>query len=82
MKIALEPTPAIAQLEVPGGGSIPARIWQGVDEHGVEVHAYVTHVAVAKTYPPEVHERFARELQETAPLRPTLGAIDMRFIVD
>lgn len=82
MKLTLEPTPVIAELEVPGGGVLPARVWQGVDEHGVEVHAYVTRVGVANFYPPHVHERFAEELQAAAPLRPAPRAYDMRFFVD
>jgi len=46
VKLILEPTDKIVELRI-GDAVVPARIWQGESDAGIEVHAYITRVAVA-----------------------------------
>jgi hypothetical protein len=41
MKVTLESTSDHQILKTPDG-SVPARVWKGVTESGIAVHAYVT----------------------------------------
>jgi hypothetical protein len=73
MKVTLTSTDKIVHLN-----GVPARIWQGTTENGVELHAYITRVAV-------VHDadatEFERDLQECEAPRADLGAIPLRLIL-
>lgn len=69
MKITIESTDKIVHLN-----GTPARIWQGHTEAGVEVHCYVTRIAIANDVPVAVKAQFARELQEHAAQRSALSA--------
>lgn len=80
MKITLEPTEKIVQLR-PADGPLSARIWQGVDDQGAPVHAYVVRIAAADSQPLEVHARFAAALLECVPARPDVAAIPLRLII-
>lgn len=60
MKITIEPTTKVIDI----GGGLQARVWEGRTESGTEVHLLITRVAVPKDAPPEVHQRFERELTE------------------
>lgn len=64
MKLTFESTDKIVQLHILGG-RCPARIWQGVTKDEILVDAYITRVAVPQGAPAAVHDRFAREPQET-----------------
>lgn len=66
MKLTLTPTAQIVTLHDSGlfGATVQARIWEGADDQGTPLHVYIVRVAVHEDEPPEVHERFARELQE------------------
>lgn len=77
MKVTLENTDRIVELVV-NGRTVPARIWQGQTETGVEVHAYITRIAVGKDADAS---QFERELQSTAPLRPELSVIPTRLVL-
>ena len=44
MKVQLESTTKIVQLHTETG-VVPARIWEGVTENGIKVHAYITRIA-------------------------------------
>ena len=81
MKITIENTDKLVELAI-GGAQVPARVWQGETESGVQVHCFVTRIAVPLDAPAEVQEQFERELQQTAPLRPELRAYDFRYFVD
>lgn len=71
MQITLTPTEQIVTLiEGVSGAVIQARIWEGIDEQGTAIHAYIVRVAVHEDEPQSVHERFGRELQECAKPRP------------
>lgn len=61
MKITLENTSSIVNFN-----GVAARVWEGHDEHGTRVVAFVARIAVDKREPTEAHERFERELRETA----------------
>ena len=76
MKITIESTDKIVTLN-----GVPARIWQGKTDSGVELHAYVTRVAVRNDAPAEEQARFARELQEHAAPSADVQGIPTRLIL-
>lgn len=77
MKITMESTPKIVTLLV-NGAEVPARIWQGHTESGIQVHAYITRVAVHKD---DDNSEFERELTEHTTPRPEVVAIPLRLIL-
>jgi hypothetical protein len=65
MKVTLESTSKIVDLIVgPLGCTTKARIWEGHTDSGIEVHAFVTRIAVDKD--PDTSQ-FERELLEQRP---------------
>lgn len=76
MKVTLESTTKIVELN-----GVPARVWQGQTESGVEVHAFITRIAVRDDTPPEELKRFEDELHEQAAPRPEVQAIDARLLL-
>jgi hypothetical protein len=60
MKITLESTTKIVTLET-ATGHVPARLWEGVTESGIPVHAFITRIAVHKDLDAS---QFERELEE------------------
>lgn len=88
MKLTLRPTDQVVVLEAhaatlggPAPAAVPARIWEGHDDNGFPVVAFISRVAVRESEAPEVHERFARELSTCEKLRPS-HAWDLRYFVD
>lgn len=84
MKLTLRPTDQIVNIETRitrTEQGFPARIWEGHDEHGFPVVAFITRVAVHEREAPEVHERFRRELQECEKLTPS-AVWDLRYFID
>lgn len=73
MKIQMHSTTKIVELN-----GVPARIWKGVTEGGVECHVYVTRVSVDKEN--DVSE-FEKELQEHSAPTPEIEAIPLRMII-
>ncbi len=73
MKITIESTTKIVDVN-----GVPARIWQGHTESGIEVHCFVTRIA-----PPADADcsEFERELKEHAAPRPELEAYPARLIL-
>jgi hypothetical protein len=61
MKITIENTEHIAEIKI-NNYSVPARIWKGKTESGIEVFCFITRIAVSEDAPREVHEQFAKEL--------------------
>jgi len=47
MKVTLHSTETIVQLDTADGRSMPARLWRGETDKGVEVIAFVTRIAAA-----------------------------------
>jgi hypothetical protein len=77
MKVTLEPTDKIIELVTPQG-MVPARIWEGATESGIEVHAYITRIAA--------HEgqdlaEFERDLKQTRKPSADVQAISLRLIL-
>jgi hypothetical protein len=73
MKITIESTSKIVTLN-----NIPARIWEGETESGIQVHCYVTRIAVARN---DDASEFERELQEHRAPSPVIEAIPARLIL-
>lgn len=75
IKLTLEPTDRIVTLD-----GVPARVWQGTTDAGVEVHCFITRIAVPTDKADEC-ERFSAELKETAAPRPSVQAIPLRMLL-
>lgn len=65
MRVQLESTSKLINL-IPRRGEqgVPARVWEGVTQDGVKVHAFITRVAIAKEEMESEHEKFRLDLQE------------------
>jgi len=74
MKVQLRSTDKIVHLN-----NVPARIWEGVSEGGVKVHAYITRIAIDKDEPNS--EQFEKELQEHQPPSEEIKSIPLRMII-
>lgn len=81
MKINLENTEKIVDLRLPDGNVVPARVWQGRTESGIEIHAFITRVAVAEGQNEQVYAEFERDLRECHKARPDVAAIPLRLIL-
>lgn len=77
MKVTLESTDKIIELATPHG-TVPARIWEGKTESGIEVHAYITRITVHED---DDQAEFERELQETRKASADVQAIPLRLIL-
>ena len=76
MKIQLESTSKIVELN-----GVPARIWEGVTEHGIAIHVFITRIAVNKEAD---GSQFAAELKECPaprPADPDISAYPLRMIL-
>lgn len=74
MLIQIESTDKIVHLN-----GVPARIWEGVTDSGVKVHAYITRIACDKDEPNT--EQFEKELQEHRPPSAEIAALPLRMIL-
>lgn len=73
MKVTLESTDKIVHIN-----GVPARVWEGVTERGIRMHAFITRVAVDKIS--DVSE-FERDLQEHSAPSKELEAIPLRMVL-
>jgi len=76
MRITIEPTEKLTTYN-----GAPARLWKGTTDGGIEVHVFVTGLAVPLTADASA---FERELRETAPpteLRNGSRIIDLRQVL-
>lgn len=84
MKITIESTSKVVQLEI-DGVSVPARIWQGKTDSGVPVQCYVTRICpeieTTDSRLPKMIAQFERELRIVAPPRAAVEAIPLRMIL-
>ncbi|MGC1781237.1 MAG: hypothetical protein WA708_01825 [Acidobacteriaceae bacterium] len=78
MKVQLESTTKVVEFTTKDGGTCQARIWEGVTESGIPVHAYVTRIAVGED---EDTGQFERELTECAKPSAAIEAIPLRMIL-
>jgi len=67
MKVTLESTTEIVEIN-----GVAARIWQGQTDSGIEVHAFITRIAVDKDA--DVSE-FERELKVCTPPRASVAGV-------
>lgn len=59
--------------------NVPARIWEGVTESGIKVHAYITRIAIDEN---ELDKsQFEQELQEHKKPSAEIDAIPLRLIL-
>jgi hypothetical protein len=80
MKITIENTDQIVTVETRDGGKVPARVWRGVTDGGVECQLLVTRIAVARG---DDNSAFERELEECPPARAEgPRAYDLRCFID
>lgn len=84
MKVTLESTDQLVELQTPTG-LVPARIWEGRTAGGIQIHAFITRVAVHQDHDAA---EFERELQETPRMKPSPelvagyhGAIPARLVL-
>jgi hypothetical protein len=83
MKVTLESTQTLLELEVGAAARVPARLWEGHTEDGTPVIAFITRIS-PQTHDPASLEQFNRELVERA--RPSLvmpnnGPWPLRFFI-
>jgi hypothetical protein len=78
MKVTLESTSKIVELQLPGGGIVPARIWEGHTDTGISLHCYITRVAIG---PEQDQTQFEAELLECRAATPAIAAIPARLIL-
>lgn len=79
MIVTLQSTDRIVELEL-NGTAVPARVSVGRTEHGVECHAYVTRIAVARDGDAAEFERDLRDAPVSLP--PALDrAIPARLVL-
>lgn len=79
MRITIENTDQIIKLATNTGGEIPARVWKGVTDSGIECQVLVTRIAVHKEAD---NSAFERELTEPPTARIEGRAWDLRFFID
>ena len=73
MKITIESTEKIVELN-----GVPARIWEGHTKSGIEVHCFVTRIAVHRD---SNCEEFEKELQEQKAPSVVVAAIPAHLIL-
>ncbi|MFO1081911.1 MAG: hypothetical protein U1E23_14930 [Reyranellaceae bacterium] len=80
MKMTIESTKQIVTIETREGGRVPARVWLGVTDGGVECQLLIAQIAVHREAD---NSAFERELDERPP-KPMEGqrAFDPRFFLD
>jgi hypothetical protein len=77
MKVTLESTDKTVDLTL-NGQTLPARIWEGQTDTGVQCHAYITRIACDHT---ANAREFERDLQEQRRASPAIAAIPMRLVL-
>lgn len=78
MKITIESTSRIVQVQGDNGGLIPARVWEGHTDSGIAVHCLLTRIAALKT---EDLSQFEAELVEQRPPTAIAEAFPARMVL-
>jgi hypothetical protein len=84
MKITLESTPQVVELETVGGESIAARIWEGTTDTGTPVVCFIARISPAiaeKDLTPAVLEEFGSQLRECRTPTAAVQSIPLRLIL-
>lgn len=84
MKIEIEPTSKIVEIQTPTG-TVPARIWEGKTDRGTPVHCYVTRIcpSVTEPVPESIVTEFTSALEEASALHASdlVRSIPLRLIL-
>jgi hypothetical protein len=68
MKVTLESTERIVEIQTEGGSIVPARVWEGTSEGGIPVVVLITRIAPAIEWPSqETLAEFERDLRACRP---------------
>jgi hypothetical protein len=78
MKVTIESTTKIVEIQTPAGAWIEARVWEGKTETGIPVHVYVTRIAAPTT---ENLSQFEQELRVCRAPSASLQALPLRMIL-
>lgn len=81
MKITIENTGKIVELDGQAFKSVPARIWEGETESGVPVICFITRI-IPRTHDEAVNAQFAAELREEKTPTPYAQGIPLRMFID
>jgi hypothetical protein len=84
MKITIESTDKLIELQVQGRGVVPARVWEGTTDKGTPVFCFVTRIAPTipeRELSPAVLEEFQKDLREQRQPSPAVRAFDMRYVL-
>lgn len=82
MRITIEPTSKIVDIQTSSGAWVPARIWEGKTERGTPVHCFITRICPTVPNPAApIVEEFQAALIETKPPSPAVDAIPLRFVL-
>lgn len=84
MKITLESTTQVVELETVGGESIAARIWEGTTDTGIPVFCFIARLSPAipeKDLTPAVIEEFRRQLTECRTPTAAVRSIPLRLVL-
>ena len=73
MKVSLESTTKVVHLN-----GVPARIWEGKTVTGIEVHAFITRIAVDKDAD---SSQFEAELKECSPPSAPVAMYPARLVL-
>lgn len=80
MKIHIEPTTKIVELQTEGG-IVPARVWEGVTDSGVPVHCFITRLAPTIPVNDPRQEQFKKELAEQRSPTAAVQSYPLRMIL-
>lgn len=76
MKVTLENTTTIVELD-----GATARVWEGVTESGIPIHAYIVRVAVEEGRDQADYRKFEEELRKCRPPTPAIASIPLSLIL-
>lgn len=82
MRIALTSTTKLVELQTKGGGTMPARVWEGTTDSGIPIHCFITRIAPSIENPDaSVTQQFEDELSRQAPPTAAVFAYPFRMIL-
>lgn len=76
MKVQLESTTKIVEVN-----GVPARVWEGITESGIQVHCFITRIAINEKESEEAQAQFKNELQECRTPSAGIEAYPLRMIL-
>jgi hypothetical protein len=79
MEVMLKSSDRIVELAV-NGAVVPARVWIGTTANGIECHAFITRIAVARDRDASEFERDLREQHTPLPVH-LERAIPLRLVL-